>query len=69
MKEMEKMYPGKITYINIRNQEEKDNSNIKVYEEKISEKLYLIEYEFKDVHPQGSDSKINKDAWMGNYTI
>ena len=65
--EMDKMYSGRITFINIRDNREIDN--VKFYKEKISEKSDLIEYEFKDVHPDGDDLTINKDAWYGNYVI
>ena len=68
MREMEKMYSGKITHINIRNNEEMDDS-VNLREEKISENLEFIEYEFKDVHPKGNDATTNKDAWMGNYMV
>ncbi|MDR2767133.1 MAG: papain-like cysteine peptidase [Treponema sp.] len=70
LNEMGKIYPGKITCINIRNNEETViPPPLKYFEEKISEKLELVEYEFKDIHPNGDDLKTNEDAWIGNYII
>ena len=73
LNEMSKLYPGKITYINIRNNNKNDISNItlpvKTYDEKISKTLNIIEYEFKDIHPDGDDLKTNRYAWIGNYLM
>jgi hypothetical protein len=70
LKEIGKMYFGKITYINIKNNKEVVISPpIKYYKEKVSERLELIEYEFNDIHPKGDDLKINGDAWKGNYIV
>jgi len=70
LEKMAEIYSGNITYINIKN-----NNNIstdypvKRSEEKMSDKLKLIEYEFNDIHPQGGDLKTNNAAWLGNYAI
>ena len=67
LKEMGGIYSGNITYINIRDNREIDT--IKYSKEKVSEKLELIEYEFNDVHPGSDVSKMNEEAWIGNYTV
>ena len=68
LNEIGKIYPGKITLINIRNGNAYPAS-YNCFEEKISEKLVFIEYEFEDIHPEGGDKKMNKEAWKGNYII
>jgi len=70
LEKMAEMYSGNITYINIKdNKDMSIASPIKRYEEKISDKLNIIEYEFNDIHPQGGDLKTNRAAWTGNYVI
>jgi len=65
LKEMGSMYSGKITCINIRNNQ-KINDIILSTREKITEKLELIEYEFNDVHPDGGNNDSNPNFWHGN---
>ena len=70
LKSMAEQYSGNMTYINIRNNESfADVSYTKRHKEKTSKKMELIEYEFYDIHPDGDDSKINTDAWTGNYVV
>ena len=71
LKEIGSIYSGKITYINIRNNEERDGIFLpfKHVKEKISKKLELIEYEFNDVHPDGKDKNDNPHAWIGNFYL
>lgn len=69
--EIEKLYSGNITYINIRNNKEMNNSinEIDFHKEKISKKSTLLEYEFNDTHPKGDLLKENPEAWIGNYVL
>jgi hypothetical protein len=68
LKEMGNMYSGKITYMNIRNNEEIDGIilPVKYKKEKISKKLEFIEYEFNDVYPNINGMPKHPDSWRGN---
>lgn len=65
LKEMSRLYSGKITYINVRNNSKINGMTISI-KEKISDKLELIEYEFSDIHPNGWSEGTNPDFWKGN---
>ena len=68
LNEMSKIYSGKITLINIKSNNEIDGNLSLIKHDKIdiSERLELIEYEFNDVHKNGTDKTINPDFWLGN---
>jgi len=68
LNEMSQIYSGKITLINIRNNNSIDNHQpiIKHYKKDISDRLMLIEYEFNDIHKNGNDKTTNADFWLGN---
>jgi len=61
---MNTLYPVKMTYINIRN----NNSlkDISLNEKQVTRKLKIMEYECNDEHPNGTDEKVNRMFWIGN---
>ena len=71
LKEMSNLYAGKITYINIRHNEEIDGTilPVKYKKEKLSKKLELIEYEFNDVYTNANVEQYNLNFWKGNICL
>lgn len=64
IEEISKIYDKNYTFINIR--DNRDIDDMKYYEKNISDRIKIMEYEFKDVHKDGEDRKTNSNFWIGN---